>query len=77
MDEVDQAIQFNLNPTVVALNGGEDYELLLTINSKDYEKIKNNPDLTVIGHATESQGKYLLINANGLELDIKAQGWDL
>ena len=43
------SMDFNINPTVSALNGGEDYELLLTINQKDYEKIKNDPNLTVIG----------------------------
>ena len=57
------SMDFNTNPTVSALNGGEDYELLFTINQKDYEKIKNDPNLTVIGHITKkSQGINLIGN---------------
>jgi thiamine-monophosphate kinase len=73
---VDRALEFGLNPSIAALNGGEDYELLFTISPADYEKIKNNPDLSVIGHATESASKYRLITKAGNAFDIKAQGWD-
>lgn len=69
------AREFNLDPTLCALSGGEDYELLFTIDMKDYDKIKNLPDFTVIGHMTnEAKGK-LLITKNGVVTELKAQGW--
>ena len=70
------SMDFNINPTVSALNGGEDYELLFTINQKDYEKIKNDPKITVIGHITKKdQGINLVGNGNSLT-PLKAQGWN-
>lgn len=72
---VDTAIAFDLNPSIMALNGGEDYELLFTIKQSDWEKIKNNPDFTVIGHATELVNTYRLNTKAGNTFDIKAQGW--
>ena len=70
------SMDFNTNPTVSALNGGEDYELLFTINQKDYEKIKNDPNLTVIGHITKkSQGINLIGNGN-TSTPLHAQGWN-
>lgn len=72
---VDTALAFDLNPSIVALNGGEDFELLFTLSQKDYESIKNMPDFTVIGHVTEQSGKNLLISKSGNQFDIKAQGW--
>ena len=42
------SLDFNINPTVSALSGGEDYELLFTIKQKDYEKIAQNQDLSII-----------------------------
>lgn len=72
---LDTSLSFQLNPAIVALNGGEDYELLFTIAPSDYEKIKNNLDFTVIGHATETVGKHRLHTKAGNVFDIKAQGW--
>merc|ERR1711991_78048 len=67
--------EFNLDSTMVALSGGEDYELLFTISISDYDKIKGNPNLTVIGHITkENQGLQLITRANQ-EIALKAQGW--
>jgi thiamine-monophosphate kinase len=70
------SMDFNINPTISALNGGEDYELLFTINQKDYQKIKNDPKITVIGHITKKdQGINLVGNGNTLT-PLKAQGWN-
>jgi len=70
------AIDFNLDPNTCALNGGEDYELLFTISQSDYDKIKGNPHMTVIGHMTNDQdGKYY-IDKNGSAIELRAQGWD-
>ncbi|MDP6922816.1 MAG: thiamine-phosphate kinase [Lutibacter sp.] len=67
--------EFELNSTTVALNGGEDYELLFTISQDDYSKIKANPNLTVIGHMTEAgEGAYLLTRAEQ-KIALTAQGW--
>ncbi|MFY7944038.1 MAG: thiamine-phosphate kinase [Crocinitomicaceae bacterium] len=69
------AIDFNLDPITCALNGGEDYELLFTINQNDFEKIKTNPNLSVIGHITSKDSGNLLIDKNGTAVNLKAQGW--
>lgn len=68
--------EFNLNPVVCALNGGEDYELLFTIHQKDYEKIKTIKDVHVIGHITDEAAGLKMIDKSGNEIQIKAQGWD-
>lgn len=67
--------EFQLDPTVPVLNGGEDYELLFTIAPDDFDKIKGNPDLTVVGHMTEEQA-YYLISQDGKAHPLTAQGWD-
>ena len=70
------SMDFNTNPTVTALNGGEDYELLFTINQKDYEKIKNDPNLTVIGHITKKSQGINLIGNGKTSTPLQAQGWN-
>lgn len=72
----EKAREFNLDPTVCALSGGEDYELLFTINIADFGKIKNNPDISVIGHITKKDSGYNLITKGGSQHPITAQGWD-
>jgi thiamine-monophosphate kinase len=68
--------EFNIDSTTVAINGGEDYELLFTIKMVDYDKIKANPNFTVIGHMTqESEGIHLITRAN-TKIPLKARGWD-
>ncbi|WP_299622242.1 thiamine-phosphate kinase [uncultured Tenacibaculum sp.] len=68
--------EFNLDSTTVALSGGEDYELLFTVSIKDFDKIKGNPNLTVIGHVTEeNQGLNLITRANQ-SVKLRAQGWN-
>lgn len=68
--------EFDIDSTMVALSGGEDYELLFTVSIDDYDKIKGNPHLTVIGHITEeNSGMHLVTRANQ-ELELKAQGWN-
>ena len=68
--------EFNMDSTTVALSGGEDYELLFTISLEDYNKIKGNPNLTVIGHMTEeAEGMNLITRANQ-KIELIAQGWN-
>jgi thiamine-monophosphate kinase len=72
----DTAREFNLDPTLCALSGGEDYELLFTIDLRDHDKVKNLPDVSIIGHMSDvSKGKNL-VTKSGVVVDLKAQGWD-
>ncbi|MFD0992757.1 thiamine-phosphate kinase [Tenacibaculum geojense] len=68
--------EFNLDSTMVALSGGEDYELLFTVSINDFDKIKGNPNLTVIGHVTEEAAGLHLVTRANQELELKAQGWN-
>lgn len=70
------AIDFNLDPSTCALNGGEDYELLFTIKQEDYDKIKGNPHMTVIGHMTNEKDGIYYIDKNGSAITLRAQGWN-
>jgi len=70
------AREFNLDPTVCALSGGEDYELLFTIDQSDFPKIKANPDISVIGHMTSKKDGTNLITKGGTSHPLTAQGWD-
>lgn len=72
----DTAREFALDPTVCALNGGEDYELLFTINQADYRKLVGQADISVIGHITEKEAGCELISKSGNVHPIKAQGWN-
>lgn len=68
--------EFNIDSTTIALNGGEDYELLFTVKMEDFEKIKGNPNFSVIGHMTqESEGIHLVTRAN-TKIALKARGWN-
>lgn len=68
--------EFQLDSTTIALSGGEDYELLFTISTEDFPKIKANPHFTVIGHMTrESEGMHLITRAN-TKIPLKARGWN-
>lgn len=68
--------EFEVDSTTMALNGGEDYELLFTISTEDFPKIKGNPNLTVVGHMTEkSEGIHLITRAN-TKIPIVARGWN-
>jgi len=68
--------EFELDSTMIALSGGEDYELLFTIAQSDFDKIKGNPNLTIIGHMTEeSAGMHLITRANQA-IPLVARGWN-
>ncbi len=67
--------KFNITPSVCALNGGEDYELLFTIKQEDYEKIKNHNDISFIGYMSVKEDNCMLISRNEQLVPLKAQGW--
>ncbi len=70
------AREFGLDPTVCALSGGEDYELLFTVPQSDYDKIKGQLDISVIGYITEAAAGCDMISKSGHVHEIKAQGWN-
>ena len=72
----DTARQFNLDPTICALSGGEDYELLFTIKQTDYEKIKNSPDISFIGYIVDASAGKNLVARSGAMHELTAQGWN-
>ena len=68
--------EFNLDSTTIALSGGEDYELLMTISQDDYPKIKANPNLTVIGYMTDVNSGIHLVTRGDEKIPLTAQGWN-
>lgn len=68
--------EFKIDSTMVALSGGEDYELLFTVALEDFDKIKGNPNFTVIGHMKEANEGMHLITRDGQAHELTAQGWD-
>ena len=68
--------EFSMDSTLVALSGGEDYELLFTVDQKDFDKIKGNPHLTVIGHMTDANERAHLITRGETKIPLTAQGWN-
>lgn len=71
----DVATEFKMDPTTAAMNGGEDYELLFTIDVNDFEKVKTIPGIHIIGHMLEkAEGEYLISNGGSL-YPIEAQGY--
>lgn len=72
----EMAFEFKIDPTTCALSGGEDYELLFTINQEDYEKITRNEQISVIGYMTEENEGEHLITKQGNKHPLSAQGWN-
>jgi thiamine-monophosphate kinase len=70
------AIKFRLDPATTALNGGEDYELLFTVDEKDLEKIKYMPDVYIIGEIADKRDGLKLHTTGGNIHALKAQGWN-
>ena len=69
------AEELNLNVITCALGGGEDYELLFTVPIADHEKVAAMKDVRVIGHIVSDTMGLALITRDGVEMQLKAQGW--
>lgn len=72
---LETAVELNLNPVTCMLNGGEDYELLFSIEQDDYKKIENHPDIHFIGYLHEKENGMNLVTKNEQLVSIQAQGW--
>jgi len=70
------AYKFGLDPTICALNGGEDYELIFTIRQEDHDKIVLNEEISVIGYMTALEEGCKLISRGGNDYPLTAQGWN-
>ncbi len=70
------AHEFNIDPTTCALSGGEDYELLFTIDPKDYDKVKDLTTIHPIGHIVEAGQGANMYSSSGQLVKLIAQGWD-
>lgn len=70
------ALKFKLDPTTCALSGGEDYELLFTIDPADVDKVRFLPDIFIAGEIVPPEEGYFLHSSGGNRHALRAQGWD-
>lgn len=70
------AREFDLDPSTCALNGGEEYELLFSIKQEDFDKVKGNEHMTIIGHYTDKASGAAIIDRGGVVIPMQAQGWN-
>ncbi len=75
-DTYEMAVKMNIDPVSCYMNGGEDYELLFTIDQKDYEKLKEESDISIIGHMTTPDQGIRMMSKGGQLIDIRAKGWN-
>ena len=73
---VNMAADFGIGPWTAALNGGEDYELLFTIDQNDFDKLNQISGISVIGYMTEAPEGIFLVSTSDSLVEIRAQGWD-
>lgn len=74
-ETIKAAVEFQMEPLVAALHGGEDYELLFTVSLSDFDKVSGIPGISVIGNITDQKGKALLVDNDGNAIPLQAQGW--
>lgn len=68
--------EFEISPVTFALNGGEDYELMFTIPLTDFDKVKAEPGITIIGHITDEPGQLHIVLDSGEVAEVTAQGFE-
>jgi thiamine-monophosphate kinase len=75
-DTYEMAVKMGIDPVTTYMNGGEDYELLFTISQANYEAIKDEYEISVIGHMTHASMGMSLITKAGTKVDITPKGWN-
>ncbi len=75
-ETVAAAGEFQIEPMVAALHGGEDYELLFTVPLSDFDRVSAISGISVIGNITDQKGKALLVSGDGTGIPLTAQGWN-
>ena len=70
------AYKLELDPTACALSGGEDYELLFTVDQSDFDKISSNPQISIVGYITQKEEDSVIITRGGNKYPLTAQGWN-
>jgi len=79
-DEVRRFAEFNrLDPLELALHGGEEYELVVTVKSKRWVDAETAVEATggrllPIGKATRD--KQVLLDVDGVKCPVEARGWE-
>lgn len=69
------AEEFNIEPVIAAIYGGEDYELLFTVKQGDYKKIADYGEIKIIGHIVDKPRGIYMVTDSG-EIEIKSAGWN-
>ena len=69
------AEELNMSTTTVAMNGGEDFELIFTVPLAELDRLKELDGIHIIGHITAPGQGYYLVTPDGAELQLRAQGW--
>jgi thiamine-monophosphate kinase len=75
-EAIAMAAEFEMEPIICALHGGEDYELLFTVPLVNYNKISNIREIKIIGSITDKSEKAYMVTGEGALVQLRAQGWD-
>ena len=69
--------ELDIDPMSAALNGGEDYRILFTIPIGKHDKFRHDfQTFDIIGHLAKPEVGAVVVTPDGVELPIKAQGWN-
>jgi len=74
-DVANVSAEFEMEPLIPALNGGEDYEMLFTVPLSDHDKVAGIEGVSIIGNITEHKGTAILMTNEGNGIALQAQGW--
>ena len=59
------------------MNGGDDYRLLYVVPISSYEKLRHDfQAFDIIGHMAREDVGAVMVTPDGLELPLRAQGWN-
>lgn len=75
-ESYNMALEFHIDPTTAALNGGEDYEILFTVSPSERHKMESLPLVTIIGEIKGKEEGLKLKSKSGNLHELPAQGWD-